>query len=263
MVRSVGPPSGSPIACSPSHVPDDRRTQVRAHEGPAVGAERDIVDRARVGRERRAVRRAGLRVPHEDRPFERSRGQEPSVRTEVQRAGRLARRPRAAGGSRRPVRDVDEGHRAGVVARDQRPAAVGEDRRLHVRAPDRERLSDPAPRRDLPDPDGPGSARDGDPLRVRAEGDPLRAARPRRFGGDRPADHPTGRGVPQRDVVRLLRARGDDAAVGAVPNDGERGLSGCRRRRVGQLPQLLPCRIRPTARRGPLRPRSPASARRG
>ena len=82
------------------------------------------------------------------------------------------------GPSGRPVRDVDHGYRAGVVARDQRPAAVGEDRRVHVGAPDREWLSDPAPRGDVPDPDGPGSARDGDPPRIRAEGDRLRAARP-------------------------------------------------------------------------------------
>ena len=66
-----------------AHVPDDRRTQVRAHQGPAVGAERDVVDRARVGRERGAVRRAGLHVPHEDRSVERGHGHQPPVRAEV------------------------------------------------------------------------------------------------------------------------------------------------------------------------------------
>ena len=104
-----------------AHVPDDRRAQVRAHQGPAVRAERDVVDRARVGRQRGAVRLAGLRVPHEDRALERRRGQQPSIGTEVQRGGRLvADRQRPADRSARC--DVDHGHRAGVVARDHRPA---------------------------------------------------------------------------------------------------------------------------------------------
>ena len=100
--------------------------------------------------------------------------------------------------------------------------------------------TDSAPRGDLPDPDGSGSTRGGDPLRIRAERERLRATRPRWLRRDRPADHPATLSVPQRDVVRFLRARSDDLAVRAVADDRERRLIGCRRCRVLQLPKLVP-----------------------
>ena len=43
-------------------------------------------------------------------------------------------------------------------------------------------------------------------------------------------------------MVRCLRARGDEATVRAVTNDGERGLIGARRGRVGQLAKHFPSR---------------------
>ena len=209
-----------------AHVPDDRRTQVRAHQGPAVGAERDVVDRARVGRERGAVRRAGLRVPHEDRPFERSRGQQPSVRAEIQRGGRLARRPTAAG---RPVvpfamstMDTEPESSLAISVRPPSAKIAASTSALPIASGSPTRR--PVATSQIPTvPGAPGTA-----IRFESGLKEIDCAPPVPGGlvDDRPADHPTGRGVPQRDVVRLLPARGDDAAVGAVADDGERGLSG-------------------------------------
>ena len=129
-------------------------------------------------RQRGAVRRAGLRVPHEDRPVERAAASSrPSGLRSSESATSL---PTDSGGpTASPLStstmDTEPESSLAISVRPPRRRSPPPRPRSRSRA-----ASDPAPRGDLPDPDGPGSARDGDPLRVRAEGDRLRAADLRR-----------------------------------------------------------------------------------
>ena len=191
-------------------------------------------------------------------PVERRSGQQPSVRTEVERVGGLvADRQRPADRSARC--DVDHGHRAGLVARDQRPAAVGEDRLLDVLAPDRERLPDPAPVATSQIPTVPGAP--GTAIRFESGLKAIECAPPDSGGfvSIGAADHATARGIPEGDVVVLQPAGRDHGAVGAVPDRGERP----RRAGLASSRSCRPARDVPQLDAALLRPRSPASARRG
>ena len=77
VVRSAGPPSGSPITCSPLmfQTTAERRCELTRVRPSGLNATSltGLVSAVSGG----AVRRAGLRVPEEDRPVERRRGQQP------------------------------------------------------------------------------------------------------------------------------------------------------------------------------------------
>ena len=72
-----------------AHVPDDRRAQVRAHQGPAVGAERDVVDRARVrpSAGSRTARRSSRSHTKTDPPNEAAASSRPSGLRSSEAAG--------------------------------------------------------------------------------------------------------------------------------------------------------------------------------
>ena len=257
VASSVGPPSGLPIACSPLtfQTTAERRCELTRVRPSGLNATSLTGLVSAVSGEPYG---APVFVSHTktDPSNEAAATSRPSGLRSSE-AGGLS--PTDSGGRiGRPVRDIDEGHRAGVVARDQRPAALGEDRRLDVFASDHERLPDPAPRGDLPDPDGSRSARNGDPLRIRAEGDRLRA--PGR-GGFVSIGAAITRPLAASQRVTWLSSI-PPAAI-TEPSGLYRTAESATARGPTQLAKLRPVRDVPQLDPCLSRPRSPASARRG